>query len=193
MSQEILLKECIQLQHNLYDFILNILNLPFFIQNIQERLLCLEKENLELRQLLKKQSQAQNLTDTILSSVISHEFEQDIFIATKNGQLAFVQFLTEKFGVSFNKKAENNYGDGIIYKGDTPIHVASSKGHLPIVEYLIDKGANIEAKNNMRFTPLHIAYFNNSLQVVKYLTQKGANVEAKDENQDKVKLKLSNT
>ena len=90
MSQETLLKECIQLQHNLYDFILNILNLPFFIQNIQERLLCLEKENLELRQLLKKQSQAQNLTDTILSSVISHEFEQDIFIATKNGQLAFV-------------------------------------------------------------------------------------------------------
>ena len=49
MTQEILLKGLIELQNKLYDFILNILNLPSFIQNIQERLLRLENENQELR------------------------------------------------------------------------------------------------------------------------------------------------
>ena len=59
MTQELLLTECIKLQTQLYDFISNSLNLPIFIQHIQDRLLRVEKENQELRQILNKQSQLQ--------------------------------------------------------------------------------------------------------------------------------------
>ena len=51
----------------------------------------------------------------------------------------------------------------ILLKNDkdqrTPLHLACSNGNLPIVQYLIEKGANIEAKTYMhQDTPLHIAH-----------------------------------
>ena len=33
--------------------------------------------------------------------------------------------------------------------GDTPLLLAAENGHLPLVEYLVEKGADIEAKNNV--------------------------------------------
>ena len=38
----------------------------------------------------------------------------------------------------------------------TPLHFAC-KGHLQIVQYLIEKGADMEAKDRDEQTPLHIA------------------------------------
>ena len=52
---------------------------------------------------------------------------------------------------------------------------------LPIVQYLIEKGANIEAKDGYsKNTPLHLACENNHLEIVEYLIEKGANIETKD-------------
>ena len=146
MSQENLLKECIQLQNRIYNFFLNILDLPSFIQNIQERLSHLEKENQEMRELINKQNQAQNHIANVLSSLFKYDFEQDIFIAAKQGKLTILKYLIEEKGIDINKQAEkdDNY---IIYKGVTALHIACLNGHLPIVEYLIEKGANIEAKD----------------------------------------------
>ena len=33
--------------------------------------------------------------------------------------------------------------------GDTPLMLAAEDGHLPVVEYLVEKGANMEAKTNV--------------------------------------------
>ena len=40
----------------------------------------------------------------------------------------------------------------------TPLHIACEKGHLPIVEYLLEKGADIEAKDKWQNTPLHFSF-----------------------------------
>ena len=34
--------------------------------------------------------------------------------------------------------------------GYTPLHLASGNGHLPVVEHLVKKGANMEAKDKVR-------------------------------------------
>ena len=33
--------------------------------------------------------------------------------------------------------------------GDTPLMLAVGEGHLPVVEYLVENGADIEAKNRV--------------------------------------------
>ena len=38
---------------------------------------------------------------------------------------------------------------------ETPLHFACQFCHLPIVEYLVEKDANIEAKDEDKRTPLH--------------------------------------
>ena len=111
--------------------------------------------------------------------------QSDIFRAVSKGKLSSVQYLIEKKGIDVNKKAEKDYGDGtiiIIYKGDTALHVACQNIHLQIVQYLIEKGSNIEAKDKNDETPLHIACFVGNLSVVQYLIEKGANENAKDED-----------
>ena len=67
------------------------------------------------------------------------------------------------------------------YKDDTPIHIASMKGHLPIVQYLIEKqNVEIDIKGNGEMTPLHYACEEGHFPIVEYLIFKCANVNAKD-------------
>ena len=51
-----------------------------------------------------------------------------------------------------------------------------------IIQYLVEKGVNIGAKDWEEKIPLHIACQNGFLPVVQYLVEKGANIEAKDKN-----------
>lgn len=51
-----------------------------------------------------------------------------------------------------------------------------------IVELLLEKGANIEAKDGQTLTPLLSAVHYGGEQMVKLLLEKGADIEAKDNN-----------
>ena len=62
----------------------------------------------------------------------------------------------------------------------TPLHQACINGHIQIVQYLVEKGSNIEAKDQYQQTSLHIASYWGRTDVVKYLVSKGANKNAKD-------------
>ncbi len=42
-------------------------------------------------------------------------------------------------------------------KGYTPLHVATVNGHLKMISYLLNAGANVNARNNYKQTPLHLA------------------------------------
>ena len=65
------------------------------------------------------------------------DFIPDIFIACKKGKLPSVQWLIEKQNVDINIK------DG---HEQTPLHKACVSNQLPIVEYLISKGANVNSR-----------------------------------------------
>ena len=66
------------------------------------------------------------------------------------------------------------------FEGWTCLHSASHIGSLPIVQYLIEKDANLEEKDFEKRTPLHVASEFGHLAIVQYLIEKGANIEAKD-------------
>ena len=55
---------------------------------------------------------------------------------------------------------------------DSHLHLACFKGHLPIVQYLIENG----------ITPLHFASIRGRTDVIKYLVSKGGNKNVKDKN-----------
>ncbi|MDR1382838.1 MAG: ankyrin repeat domain-containing protein [Planctomycetaceae bacterium] len=67
-----------------------------------------------------------------------------------------------------------------IYVGDvdiTILHLAAFGGQLEIVKSLIERGADVDTKNDRnRFTPLAMATMSGQLEVVKYLIEKGADV-----------------
>ena len=108
------------------------------------------------------------------------DFESDIFQACKYGKLTSVMWLVEKGIVDKNKRVvETDYNDK--WKYDTPIHIASKNGHLPIVQYLIEtQKVNINIKGNFGKTPLHYACLNGYRVIARYLISKGANIEAKE-------------
>jgi ankyrin repeat protein len=60
----------------------------------------------------------------------------------------------------------------------TPLHFASEKGHLEVIELLVKNGALIDARNIWDKTPLHSASNNGHLAVVQYLVEHGARIEA---------------
>ena len=63
---------------------------------------------------------------------------------------------------------------------DKYLMIACREGHLHIAQYLIEKGANIEAKDINQKTPLHIASSSGKTDVVKYLVSQGANKTVKN-------------
>ena len=66
--------------------------------------------------------------------------------------------------------------------GDTPLAVAASFNSSAVAALLIDKGANIHAKDTDGWTPLHVAASENAPEVVSLLIKSGADIHAKSNN-----------
>ncbi|WP_108784243.1 ankyrin repeat domain-containing protein [Wolbachia endosymbiont of Bemisia tabaci] len=64
----------------------------------------------------------------------------------------------------------------------TPLHFAALNGHFKVVELLISKGADINAKDDSGLTPLHLASGGGYEEIVKLLSNGGADINAKDSN-----------
>jgi ankyrin repeat protein len=63
----------------------------------------------------------------------------------------------------------------------TPLHFAAQGGHLAIVKFLVEKGADIKAKDD-DWTPLHVAARHGDLSMVKFLVENGADINAKTDS-----------
>ena len=61
-------------------------------------------------------------------------------------------------------------------------YIASERGHLSIVEYLINHGADVNKANHWGRTPLSIASENGHLSVAKCLFEHGADVNKADKD-----------
>ena len=65
--------------------------------------------------------------------------------------------------------------------GRTPLHWAARKGHLAIVEFLIDEGAGVDVRSLAKGeTPLHKAATQGHVPVVRLLLQSGADKHVKN-------------
>ena len=61
-----------------------------------------------------------------------------------------------------------------------PIHDAADNGDLAGVQAELDKGADVNAKDDIGWTPLHGAAFGGHKEIVELLIAKGAGVNATD-------------
>lgn len=94
---------------------------------------------------------------------------EEICLAAARGDLQHVKRLLER-GVNIN----------IMWEDKTPLHYATLGGHIDIVTYLVEMGADINARDKDARTPLHFASLHGHLNVVQYLTERGADINAKD-------------
>ena len=62
------------------------------------------------------------------------------------------------------------------------MHLAAAIGKRDVVELLLLKGADVNTRDQNRWTPLHVATANDQKEVVELLLAKGADVNAKDKN-----------
>ncbi|KAJ7759528.1 ankyrin repeat-containing domain protein [Mycena metata] len=60
------------------------------------------------------------------------------------------------------------------------LFVASQNGHLDVVKFLIEHGADVNAENENGYTSLYLASQNGHLDIVKFLVENNANIEASD-------------
>ena len=92
---------------------------------------------------------------------------EDLFMgAAADGNVVQVQALIE------DGRVDIDFKDGL---GQTALSRASNRGHLPLVKWLLEKGAKPNAGG-----PLHWASMHGHLPVVKHLVMKGADLDATD-------------
>ena len=107
----------------------------------------------------------------------------DIFYANLNGDspLKFAMTLREGREDWMINSHTIGAGDGA---GNTPLHLVAEWQILPMISYLIDKGADINARNANNETPLFNAVKTDSPEAVKALLGKGlskkADLDARD-------------
>ena len=66
--------------------------------------------------------------------------------------------------------------------GSTALHLASGKGHVEVTRFLLDHGADGNARNMRKSTPLHEASIGRHAEVVRVLMERGVDVTAEDDN-----------
>ncbi len=93
-----------------------------------------------------------------------------ILKAVKEGNLALVKELLEQ-GEDVNKKT---YEEEL-----TPLHIAILNKDIPMIYYLLEQGADIEAEDIGGNRPLHLAVALNLPEIVELLLKQGADVNAK--------------
>ncbi|XP_041969266.1 uncharacterized protein LOC121726098 [Aricia agestis] len=91
------------------------------------------------------------------------------FAIIRNHTKAAITLLQKESNVDLNE----------VCGGFTPLHVAAEHGHLDVVNYLIGRNANINAKNDNNWIPLHGAALKGHADVVKVLLLNGSEVYVK--------------
>ncbi|XP_062081077.1 phytochrome-interacting ankyrin-repeat protein 2-like [Humulus lupulus] len=98
-----------------------------------------------------------------------------LHIMARRGDLEEVKRLLEEEGMDVNVAACGSKSTGV-----TPLHLAAEGGHLSVMEELLERGADIDAKaknvngGSCGWTPLHYAAKQRKREAVKFLVENGA-------------------
>jgi ankyrin repeat protein len=90
--------------------------------------------------------------------------------ACRGGKLWLVRTLIEEHGVDAELA---NPGTG-----GRPLHYAVSGHQFDVINYLLDRGADISARDTWGSTPLHYAAADGSAKLTRYLLERGAEIDA---------------
>ncbi len=117
----------------------------------------------------------------VVASPSTANDREDLSLAIRQGNLAAVRAIVEK-NPALVTSADN--------AGFTPLHIAATAGRVDIVEYLLDRGADIEARTAGGQTPLFQTVPLVSQKAFVYLLERGANLNARD-NEGKTILQFA--
>ncbi|XP_072368968.1 CARD- and ANK-domain containing inflammasome adapter protein [Scyliorhinus torazame] len=81
---------------------------------------------------------------------------------------------------SLDRAFGNSDVNGTNASNETLLHIAAAHGHVAIIEYLLNKGAKVEVRDNRQQSPLHRAAVEGHLAAAKMLLQAGAHIYALD-------------
>ncbi|RIA87185.1 ankyrin repeat-containing domain protein [Glomus cerebriforme] len=96
----------------------------------------------------------------------------DIFSYTKKGDITEISKILDSGNIDINAKDD---------QGLTLLHWASDRGHLTVIELLIDRGADVNILSEEKETPLHFSCISEHLDCARYLYHHGANSSIKDD------------
>ncbi|KAK9875574.1 hypothetical protein WA026_009377 [Henosepilachna vigintioctopunctata] len=101
--------------------------------------------------------------------------EKSILQAAEQGQLEYIKTLLNKNPALIQAKDKDGY---------TPLHRACYGNHVNVVQYLLERGADINAKTDVHWGPLHSCCHWNNKECGAVLIQWGADVNAESEGGD---------
>jgi ankyrin repeat protein len=107
------------------------------------------------------------------------DIREAVDVASSYGHLEMVKYLTNKYGLWWKALHTASH---VIGSNKAPfrdaLRAASVKGHLDIVQGLIEKGANVNTQRQHSNSALWAASRNGHLEIVRVLVRNGANVNA---------------
>ena len=111
----------------------------------------------------------------------STELNRQFLKASKNSDINKVKKLldTGEVYIEYNDEADDWTPIALRYH-KTPLIAACENGCVEIVELLLKKGADIEAKDKSDWTPISYACWNGRIQTVRLLLDNGANINSVD-------------
>jgi ankyrin repeat protein len=112
----------------------------------------------------------------MFSKLFGNKLEKALLSAAKKGDLAEVRSLLDN-----NPELDLAQAMTSIF-GNTALHLAAENRHTQLVEFLIDKGAEVNATTKEGSTPLHLTALKGQGELAEVLLARGADVQAEDNN-----------
>ncbi|EAX97678.1 hypothetical protein TVAG_346800 [Trichomonas vaginalis G3] len=138
---------------------------------------AIKGRNLEIAQIVFEES---NLAETFIDVAImfhNDEFAQWI-LEDNEVQYNLIRAIEEFNTLAVAYAILSNYDVNIQSpEGDFPLNWAVYYGERPLIEYLLDNGANTELHNDSQTNPLILAANQGYADIVKLLIERGANIE----------------
>ncbi len=97
------------------------------------------------------------------------------FLAVDSGHTGIAELFVAR-GTNIETTPDTPFGDNT---GETVLFQAARKEHEAMVEFLLSKGANVNAVDTDASTPLHLAAISGNFDIVQLLLKNGADVNAK--------------
>ncbi|EJD75737.1 tankyrase-2 [Loa loa] len=125
---------------------------------------------------LSNKLEAADVHCTVLQREVQkrHPEEEDLLDAARCGDLCTVKRIIESCGTEIINCKDF---DG---RESTPLHFAAGYNRVEVLKYLLEKGANVEARDTGWLVPLHNACAYGHLVVAELLVKHGANLNAID-------------